>query len=171
MDKKYFRRGLITGFMAFILLAVFVTIKFFNKDGGNLLDPPDISLNQVEVQDLKGQKVELTDYIGKPLVVNYWATWCKPCIEEFPHFNEIKGEMENEVNFLMISDESIEKITKFKNSKEFSFNYLRTNTKLTNYQINTLPTTYFYNSNGTLVNKYTSNLTKEKLVSLISEIK
>lgn len=163
MDRKFFWRGFVVGSVAFILVTVFVYNKYMVQ--------PDISLSQMEVQDLDGQKVELTKYMGKPLVVNYWATWCVPCLKEFPHFEDVKNELGDEVNFIMISDESREKITKFKNANDYSFNYLQTDEELAEYGINTRPVTYFYDADGILVSKYASSLTAEKLKELIDGIK
>ena len=109
MNKRYFWSGFSIGIMIFIVLS---TIVF-----KSLVIQPDVSLKQIQVQDLKGENTSLTSYKGKPLVVNYWATWCAPCIKEFPAFSNANEELEAKVTFVMISDESTEKITKFSNSK------------------------------------------------------
>ena len=165
MIKKSFWKGFITGGTIFIMVAVVIYNKFVAS--------PDISLNQLEVKDLKGNSVDLTSYEGKPLIVNYWATWCAPCLKEFPHFEEAKKRFSNEVNFIMISDESMEKITSFSNSKPYSFNFLKSSKKLSEYGINeitALPTTYFYNAQGNLIAKHASALTIETLIELIESI-
>jgi thiol-disulfide isomerase/thioredoxin len=125
----------------------------------------------VETQDLKGNKVNLENYIGKPLVVNYWATWCAPCRGEFPDFEKTKQHYGEEVNFIMISDEPIEKITKFSQSNPYTFTYLKSSKDLSSYGINARPTTYFYNSKGILVAKEMANLDAAKLNEMIKKIK
>lgn len=124
-----------------------------------------ISLN------VNGQKTKLTSFSGKPLVVNYWATWCAPCIKEFPYFNEVKQQLGEDVNFIMISDESLEKVNTFSSSNSYTFNYLKSEKNLSEYGIYARPTTYFYNSDGILVTKHTGELNVELLKSLIAEIK
>ncbi len=163
MKKGFFWRGFIIRAIAFIFLIILAYNKF--------LVQPDISLDQIEVQGLNGNKIELADYEGKPLIINYWATWCAPCLEEFPYFNEVKQQLGSNVNFIMVSDESIERINKFSASNSYDFNYLRSDNKLSEYGINALPTTYFYNSSGILVNKHTGELDIEKLKELIGEVK
>jgi thiol-disulfide isomerase/thioredoxin len=162
MNKGYFWRGFTVGGLLFVITVIVIYFK--------LAVQPDISLNQVEVLDLNGSKVELNEYLGKPLVVNYWATWCAPCIKEFPHFEEVKKELGEKVNFIMISDESLYKVIKFSESKPYSFNYLKSNKNLSEYGINARPTTYFYNSTGELILKHTSNLDRESLKELIDKI-
>ena len=163
MNKKSFWKGFTVGGLLFILTVVVIYFKFTVQ--------PDISLNQVEVSDLNGTKVELNDYLGKPLVVNYWATWCAPCIKEFPYFEEVKKQLGENVNFIMISDEPLDKIVKFSESKPYSFTYLKSNKELSEYGINVRPTTYFYNAQGELITKHTSNLNSQSLKNLIEKIK
>ena len=66
-------------------------------------------------EDLSGNPIELADYKGKRVLVNYWATWCRPCIEEMPDLLKLQDMLtaENYV-FLLASDESVKKIEKFK---------------------------------------------------------
>jgi thiol-disulfide isomerase/thioredoxin len=163
MNKKSFWKGFAVGGLLFILLISAISYNFIVQ--------PDVSLNQLKVSDLNGNKVNLTEFIGKPLVINYWATWCAPCIKEFPHFEELKKQAGENVNFIMISDESVEKINKFSMSKPYTFKYLKSEKDLEEYGIIARPTTYFYNSKGNLITKYTSNLDVSKLTELIEMIK
>ena len=74
----------------------------------------------------------------------------------------------------MISDESIEKFTSFSNSKPYSFNFLKSSKKLSEYGLNeitALPTTYFYNAEGNLIAKHTSDLNIVSLTELIKRIR
>lgn len=52
------------------------------------LFPPDPFFG-LSFPDLQGQEVGLKQYLGKPLIVNFWATWCKPCIEEMPDLQNL----------------------------------------------------------------------------------
>jgi thiol-disulfide isomerase/thioredoxin len=163
MDKKSYWKGFIVGAITFLCLAFYMFNKFAVQS--------DVSLNQNKVQTLEEKHVDLNNYLGKPLVINYWATWCKPCVKEFPYFNEANNTFKNKVNFIMISDENINEIIKFKKSKEYTLNYLHSQINLSELGINALPTTYFYNSAGVLVNKHTGSIDSEKLYELISKIK
>ena len=54
------------------------------------------------VTDGNGNEVKLSDNFGKPIVVNFWATWCPPCASELPHFDKAAAEYEGRVRFLMV---------------------------------------------------------------------
>jgi len=83
MHKKYFFRGVASGAVIAIALIGFLYFNFFVQR--------DLALDQIEVYDLQENKKALSDYKGRPLVVNFWATWCKPCIQEFPNIDTVMG--------------------------------------------------------------------------------
>ncbi len=99
--------------------------------------------------DLDGKPVHLSDFKGKRVLLNYWATWCRPCIEEMPSLlnaQEVLG-AENYV-FLLASDQSLEKIKAFKEKKQYDFTFLKFTGSLADMQINALPATFIYNESG-----------------------
>jgi hypothetical protein len=74
----------------------------------------------------------------------------------------------------MVSDETKEKITSFSNSKPYSFNFLKSSKKISEYgltEFTALPTTYFYNAQGNLIVKHSGDLNVESLTELIKRIK
>lgn len=162
MNKSAFWKGFGLGAIIVISLVVVAYFKFVVQ--------PDLTLEQIEVQNLQQENIALTNYIGKPTVVNYWATWCAPCLAELPYFEEVKQQFGADINFVMISDESFEKIIPFVKSKDYSFNFLKTPKKLTEYGIYSIPATYFYDSQGNLANSISGGLDVKTLTEFINKL-
>lgn len=72
--------------------------------------------------DLDGQAQSLSQWKGKVLVVNFWATWCPPCKEEMPEFSRINAKYaSNGVQFVGISLDSADKVAAFRKEIEISY--------------------------------------------------
>lgn len=110
-----------------------------------------LEMNKIILKDLNGQPINLEKYKGKTIFLNFWASWCKPCIEEMPSIEKAQNILQNEeVIFLLASAESAEEIDAFRNTHDYKFNYARIeNSEELNIQ--TLPTTFIFNPQGELV--------------------
>lgn len=92
---------------------------------------PDVLVSQVapdfELPTLDGKKVKLSDLKGKVVVLDFWATWCPPCIKALPTYAKVTGELEKQgVVFYPINlRESTEKIQAFLKEQELELNVLR----------------------------------------------
>ncbi|MGH2692548.1 MAG: TlpA family protein disulfide reductase [Actinomycetota bacterium] len=67
------------------------------SDGGSLLPKDPFALPEMDVATFRALLSELR---GTPVVVNVWATWCPPCVEEAPHLAEVSEEFEGRVQFI-----------------------------------------------------------------------
>jgi peroxiredoxin len=77
-----------------------------------------------QLKNLEGKTVRLSDFKGKPILMNFWFTGCRPCIKEMPRLNEIKAMYGDQVVFLSISFHSAEEVTKFLEKHPFEFQHL-----------------------------------------------
>ena len=107
------------------------------------------------VYDLEGNPVSLSDFRGKPVVVNFWASWCGPCQMEMPDFNEKYLALEGEVAFLMVnmtdgSRETVETASAFIAGTEYVFPvfYDTDLDAAMAYSVYSLPTTFFIDAQG-----------------------
>ena len=99
--------------------------------------------------DLKNKKVDLTSYIGKRIIINHWATWCGPCIKEMPGIKRAQEILKNHnYTFLLVSDENVSKISKFKNDKKYDFNFLKSVGSNETLGIYSLQTSYIFDEKG-----------------------
>jgi len=104
--------------------------------------------------ELDGSPINLSDYKGKKILLNYWATWCVPCRKEMPAMLRAQDILEKEnYVFLLASDESIEKIKKFKANTKYKFHFIKFTGALAQYKIYALPTTFIYNEKGDKVDR------------------
>ena len=117
------------------------------------LEAPDFT-----VYDGEGNPVKLTDFVGKPIVLNFWASWCGPCKMEMPDFQEKYLELGDSVQFLMInmtdgSRETVETASGFIAEQEYTFPvyYDTAYEAAYAYGVRTLPITYFIDAEGYLV--------------------
>ena len=110
--------------------------------------------------DLNQNKVNLTSFEGKRIVINYWATWCGPCIKEMPELKRAEEILQNyNYTFLLVSDETISKISKFKNIKNFDFNFLKSVESNEMLGIYSLPTSYIFDENGKKIETIVGTIT------------
>lgn len=117
--------------------------------------PAPIQAPDFVVYDQAGNAVHLSDYFGKPIVLNFWASWCGPCKMEMPHFQEKYLALDNQVHFLMInmtdgSRETVDSAAAFITEHEYTFPvfYDTESYAAMVYGAYSLPTTYFINAQG-----------------------
>lgn len=107
------------------------------------------------VYDMDGNAVKLSDFRGKPVVLNFWASWCGPCKSEMPEFDSKYLEMGEEVHFLMVNmtdggQETKERAQEFINQSGYSFPVyydLDMDAAMT-YGVTSIPSTYFIDAEG-----------------------
>lgn len=108
--------------------------------------------------NLEGKNVKLSDYRGKVVVLDFWATWCGPCKASFPNMQKLVNEYKNKnVAFFFIdtweegNPTAIkEEVAKFITNKEYTFNVLFDSKReiVTKYKIEEIPTKIVIDKNG-----------------------
>lgn len=115
--------------------------------------PPKIAFANLQLTDLEGNPVTLP--ANKKMVVNFWATWCGPCVAEMPALQSMQQKLGDEFAVVCISDEPLDRLNSFKTSTAYTLTILRSVNKLAQFDVHTLPTTYIINAKGEIVHKQT----------------
>jgi len=107
-------------------------------------------IEKVRLTNLNGEVVDLNDYKTKTVFINFWASWCKPCIEEMPSIkNAMNSFKSKSIEFSFASDETPDEIQRFEAAHDYNLNYLIAG-NMEELNIMGLPTTFIFNKNGKL---------------------
>ena len=130
-----------------------------------------LSAQAFTLTDTNGKTHRLADYKGKWVLVNFWATWCPPCLEEIPDLIALH---ENQKNNLIVIGVALDyrdakQVTDFAQSMQVSYPIVLGNPKLTSQigPVDGLPTSYLYNPAGKLVAHQVGAVTKEAVEDYI----
>lgn len=127
--------------------------------------------NNFSLTDLSGNTVQLSDYRGQWVVVNFWATWCSPCVKEIPELSKLHTERK-EVTVLGLDYEDIERarLDEFLGEIEVSYPILL----LDVYDLpegmqepRALPTTYIVNPEGMRVRTFYGPITRAEIERVV----
>ncbi len=131
-----------------------------NADGQDDAAQEEASAQVIDftMENMAGEEVTLYSLVGKPLVLNFWASWCGPCKMEIPDFQDAYEKYEGEVEFVLVNmtdgmQETKEKAMKFIEAEGYTLPfYFDVNQEAAySYGVYALPTTYFVDENGNVV--------------------
>lgn len=128
--------------------------------------------------DKDGGEVKLSDFVGKPIVINFWASWCPPCKGELPDFEKLYTEMGEDIVFLMVNltdgqRETLEKAKDFISDEGYTFPvYFDTKQDAAyNYGISSIPLTLFVDSEGYVIAGHEGQMDEKMIRSGIDLLK
>ena len=102
--------------------------------------------------DLDHNNLDLSEFNNGKVVISYWATWCAPCIKEMPSIKRAEEILEEYgYTFLLVSDETISKISNFKNEMNFDLKFLKSNKSFESLGVYAMPTSYIFDEKGEIV--------------------
>lgn len=151
-----------TAIILILIVAVGLTLyQIFNKN--KVVEIGDKATDFV-LTNVQGEKVRLSDYRGKPVVLNFWATWCGPCKEEMPYINKVYENHKNKDDVVILAinnKESKFAVKNFINRYDIKFPVLldrKGDISDEGYHIVPIPTTFFINKRGVIVDKETTTM-------------
>ena len=146
------------------------------KTGIETSDAGDASQSDVfpamdfTVYDIDRNPVKLSDFFGKPILINFWATWCPPCKSELPDFDRVYADYGEDVVFMMVnmtdgSRDTVESASAFTADNGYSFPVYYDcdlNAAYT-YGASSIPMTVLIGADGNIVGGQVGVLTEEQL--------
>lgn len=127
---------------------------------------------EFELESVKGKLVKLSDFSGKPVVINFWATWCPPCVHEMPILNAARADG---AVFEVVAVNNMEQyftVRDFANEMELAFPVLLDlgDDVRELYRIQSFPTTLFVDADGVIRNIHIGGLSPDMLDDYLAEI-
>jgi len=102
--------------------------------------------------NLSKQEVDLNLFSNKKIILNYWATWCGPCIKEMPDLMIAEKKLkDSDVSLFLVSDEDVSVISKFVDNNPYTLNFLKSNVSNEMLGVYSLPTTILFDNKGNKV--------------------
>lgn len=128
--------------------------------------------NDFSITDTTGKKHSLSAYKGKWVLVNYWATWCPPCLEEIPDLIALHENKKNNLVVIGIAVDyrSAKQVTDFADGMLVSYPIVLGTPKVIGQiaPVQGLPTTYLYNPQGKLVGQQVGVITRKSIENFIA---
>lgn len=122
------------------------------------------------VLDADGNSIKLSDLMGKPIVLNFWASWCPPCKREMPDFEAVYAELGDHVHFMMVNltngiRETLSSAQSYIAEQGYTFPvyFDTTQEAATAYSVYSIPTTFFIDANSSVVTYAQGALTEANL--------
>ncbi|RPF48152.1 cytochrome c-type biogenesis protein [Hydrogenoanaerobacterium saccharovorans] len=156
-----------------------------SSEASSQQDKKTIPAFDFTLTDQYGNTHTLSDYKGKVVFLNFWATWCPPCRQEMPHIEELYneyGKNSEDVIFIGVTnpktddhpnntDVSIDEIKTFLTENGYTFPSVfdETGSVLTDYYVNAFPTTYMIDRDGNIFGYVSSALTKDMMKNIIEQ--
>ncbi len=127
------------------------------------------------VKSLEGRAVRLSDYRNRPVIVDFWATWCAPCRASMPHLNDLSvryGPKGLAVIGMSVDDNGPAPVRRFANGLGIKFTMAMANDDILDAYgpIRSIPTTIFISRKGQIVRRVVGYIDKETLEGYLREI-
>jgi thiol-disulfide isomerase/thioredoxin len=127
----------------------------FAKFGPSIVEEANrksISFAEWERKDLDGKSLNFKDLENKVIFLNFWATWCPPCIAELPSIQDLYSDYKGKIAFVLISSEKLQVVKSFKNKKGYKLNsYLPLSAYPNDFNIRSIPRTFLISKTAEVV--------------------
>jgi len=172
------RKWILTGAFAVTGLGVGVGLSYWRLSPKQLAEPAGwvFDLRLQKAAQARGELLSLAEFRGKPLVVNFWATWCPPCVEEMPELSAFYDKFRPKgVQLLGIAVDSPSNVREFLEERQFSYplvvagaNGSELASRLGS-RIDAFPYTVLVAPNGQVVQQKMGRIYEEELIKWVED--
>jgi thiol-disulfide isomerase/thioredoxin len=150
-------------FVVAIILILFTPVGFYARVFVGRLLSTSASVLKTELQmpvenydwqlvDAKGKDFNFISAKGKVVLVNFWATWCPPCVAEMPSLQRLYNDYNDKVVFMFVAQDKVEKVSAFIVKKGYTLPVYYSKTEVPSVLTSkTIPTTYVINKEGKII--------------------
>jgi cytochrome c biogenesis protein CcmG, thiol:disulfide interchange protein DsbE len=139
--------------------------------GGKASAQPGDQSIDFELMDVNGKTYKLSDFKGQPVVLNFFATWCGPCIDEAPELEAFGKEYKDAKLLILAKGESKKRMQKYIGESGSKLTYLLDTKEEVSKDYNVIgqPETIIIDENGVIAERFSGPTTKADLIKLIEE--
>ncbi len=164
--------------VAMIAFACGLSVRWLMSAPIQQVDSPNqISLPDFALSDLSGKQHNIKEWQGKVLIINFWATWCPPCLKEMPEFVELQNEYGSKgLQFIGIAIDDAEPVKGFIANKKINYPILLGEDQGTKIAhdlgniVNTVPFTVIVDKKGHVVKSHMGELERDKLLEIVKPL-
>lgn len=155
-------------------LKVFVN-RYINFSPSEIALEEQVTLNNYNwnLTDDKGTEIDFNSYKNKVVIINFWATWCPPCVAEMPSFQELYIKYKDDIVFLFVANDKQKKVTNYMEENNFTFtNFYEVSPTPTELVSSSIPTTFIIDKKGRIVmqKKGAANWNSDYINSFLKKI-
>ncbi|MFW5443544.1 MAG: TlpA family protein disulfide reductase [Methylococcaceae bacterium] len=161
-------------FAGSIALTGGISAQYLNKTDPIAANTPSISFS---LPDLSGKQRNITEWQGKVRIINFWATWCPPCLKEIPEFINLQNEFRDRgIQFIGIAIEDKKSVKKY--LSKININYpiligkddgIALSQQLGNI-VNAVPFTVVTNQQGQIIHRQPGEFSREQILKVIMHL-
>lgn len=168
------QKNLLIVLVAVIALAGGLFVQYSSNTAQVKLLSPAVEFS---LPDVTGKQHNISEWQGKIVIINFWATWCPPCLKEIPHFIKLQNQYnEQGIQFIGIAIEDKQTVEEYLNTIDINYPMLiggdeaiTLSQKLGNL-VNAVPFSLILNRQGKIIHRQPGELSREKILEIITPL-
>jgi cytochrome c biogenesis protein CcmG, thiol:disulfide interchange protein DsbE len=144
--------GVVLAVFALPVLGAFLGLAGGSRSGSSALTGWEgRPVPELTVTTTDGATIRLSELRGRAVIVDFWATWCGPCVREIPHLQRLASEYPKDLVIVGISSEGAQTVREFAKSRQLGYPVATAGSVPAPFDaVFALPTTFFINRDGTI---------------------